>query len=70
MKKDAKGRVSLTEREADDIREHLETLFAMGGTLDEEFTAACNNAGKYARKLFKLLYGEGTPKWEPGSPYY
>lgn len=65
MKKDNKGRISLTEREADEIREHLETLFAMAGTLDDDFTAECKHAGRYARKLYKLMYGEGTPRWEP-----
>ena len=65
MKKDANGRISLTKNEADTIREALETLFAMSGTLDEDFNAECNRAGRYARKLYKLIYGEGTPKWEP-----
>lgn len=60
-----KNRISLTEREADEIREVLETLFAMAGTLDDDFNVECNRAGRYARKLYKLLYGEGTPKWEP-----
>lgn len=65
MKKDANGRISLTENEADTIREALETLFSMSGAFDEDFTAECNRAGRYARKLYKLIYGEGTPKWEP-----
>lgn len=68
MKKDANGRISLTENEADSIREALETLFAMSGTLDEDFTAECNRAGRYARKLYKLIYGEGTPQWQPIEP--
>lgn len=68
MKKDANGRISLTEREADEIREHLETLFAMSGTLDEDFNAECNRAGRYARKLYKLIHGEGTPQWQPVEP--
>lgn len=65
MKKSANGRISLTENEADEIRECLESLFAMSGTLDEDFNTECNRAGRYARKLYKLIYGEGTPRWEP-----
>ena len=68
MKKDNKGRISLTEREADEIREYLETLFAMEGTLDEDFNAECHRAGFYARKLYKILHGEGSPKWAPAPP--
>lgn len=59
------NRISLTKKEADEIREALETLFAMSGTLDDDFNAESNRAGRYARKLYKLLYGEGTPRWEP-----
>lgn len=68
MKKESKGRISLTEREADEIREYLETLYAMEGTLDEDFNAECRRAGFFARKLFKLLYGEGHPKWDEFGP--
>lgn len=68
MKKDSKGRISLTENEADTIREALETLFSMAGTLDDDFNAECKRAGRYARMLYKLIYGEGTPQWEPAEP--
>lgn len=64
MKKDKNGRISLTLKEADEIREFLETLFAMEGTLDEDFNAECKKAGKHARKLFRLIHGEGSPGWQ------
>ena len=64
MKKDKNGRISLTLKEADEIREFLETLFAMEGTMDENFNAECKTAGKYARKLFRLLHGAGSPGWQ------
>lgn len=51
-------------KEADEIREHLETLYAMEGTLDEDFNAECKNAGHYARNLCELIYGHRHPKWE------
>lgn len=38
MKKDG-NRISLTIKEADEIREYLETLYAMEGTLDEDFNS-------------------------------
>ncbi|MDE6246657.1 MAG: hypothetical protein K2M41_02290 [Muribaculaceae bacterium] len=59
--------------EADAIREHLETLFAMEGTFDEDFNAECKSAGKFARKMCELLYGHRNPQWttpEPPEPKY
>lgn len=41
MKKDG-NRISLTIKEADEIREYLETLYAMEGTLDEDFNSECH----------------------------
>lgn len=68
MKKDSKGRISLTESEADEIREYLETLYAMEGTLDEDFNAECHRAGFFARKLYRLLHGEGNPIFPVAPP--
>lgn len=65
MKKDDKGRISMTQKEADEIRELLETLFSMEGTLDEDFNFECHRAGIHARKICELLYGHRNPKWEP-----
>lgn len=67
------NRISLTQREADEIREHLETLFAMEGTFDEDFNAECKSAGHFARKICELLYGHRHPTWgnpEPPEPKY
>lgn len=56
MKKDG-NRISLTIKEADEIREYLETLYAMEGTLDEDFNSECHRAGFYARNMCKLILG-------------
>lgn len=57
MKKDG-NRISLTIKEADEIREYLETLYAMEGTLDEEDSnSECHRAGFYARNMCKLIHG-------------
>ena len=63
-----KDRITLTLKEADAIREHLETLFAMEGTFDEDFNAECKSAGKCARKMCELLYGHRHPQWETPEP--
>ncbi len=63
MKKDGK-RISLTLKEADEIRELLETLFSMEGTLDEDFNWECHRAGIHARKMCELLYGHRNPSWD------
>ena len=61
------NRISLTLNEADEIREHLETLFAMEGTYDEDFNAECKRAGFFARKMCELIHGHRHPQWpEPG----
>lgn len=59
------NRISLTITEADEIREYLETLYAMEGTLDEDFNHECHRAGFYARKLCELIYGHRNPSWMP-----
>jgi len=62
-----KNRISLTLNEADEIREYLETLYAMEGTLDESFNAECRRAGFFARKLHRLLKGDAPVTWpDPG----
>ncbi len=61
MKQDKNGRISLTPNEADEIREYLETLFAMEGTLDEDFNRECHRAGYYATRLNILLHGTRRP---------
>lgn len=64
MKKEKNGRISLTQNEADEIREYLETLFAMEGTLDEDFNRECHRAGYYAIRLNVLLHGARRPKFQ------
>lgn len=68
MKKDKNERISLTFKEADEIRELLETLFAMEGTLDEDFNRECKRAGVHARNMCELLHGHRNPKWEDPEP--
>ena len=75
MKKD-KDRISLTRKEADEIREFLETLYAMEGTLDDDFNRECHRAGIHARNLCELLHGHRNPTWAtpdepipPRNPY-
>lgn len=67
MKK-VNNRVSLTLKEADSIRELLETLNSMDGTLDEDFNSECKQAGRYARNLCQILYGHRHPTWQDGIP--
>lgn len=67
MKRD-NNRISLTLKEADEVREHLETLYAMEGTLDEDFTRECHRAGFFARKMCELIHGHRHPQWEDPEP--
>ena len=67
MKKDG-NRISLTINEADEIREYLETLYAMEGTLDEDFNSECHRAGFYARKICELIHGHRHPTWDAAGP--
>ena len=66
--KRANNRISLTLKEADDIRELLESLSSMSGTLDEDFNAECKQAERYARILCQVLYGHRHPTWQDGIP--
>lgn len=69
MKNEKNKRISLTFSEADEIRELLETLFAMEGTFDEDFNYECKRAGVHARKMCELLHGHRSPTWEkPNTP--
>lgn len=54
MKIDSKGYITLTPRESDEIMEYLDTLNAMRGAYDEEFTSDCQRAGKYSDRFLKL----------------
>ncbi len=47
--------VVFTEKEAIEIAELLETLAAMSGTIDEEFTKECQKASKYADKIREIF---------------
>jgi hypothetical protein len=62
------SRISLTLKEADDIRELLESLSSMCGTLDEDFNAECRQAERLARNLCQVLYGHRHPTWQDGLP--
>lgn len=54
MKIDAKGYITLTPKESDEIMDLLDTLEAMGGTYDQGFASDCNKAGKYSKKILSL----------------
>lgn len=54
MKIDSKGYVTLTPRESAEIIECLETLEAMSGAYDEDFTRDCQTAGRYSNRLLNL----------------
>lgn len=62
------NRISLTLKEADEIRELLESLYAMEGTLDEDFNYECHRAGFHARKMCELIHGHRNPQWEDPEP--
>lgn len=47
--------IIFTEKEAIAIAECLETLAAMSGAIDEEFTECCKKSGKYADKIREIL---------------
>ena len=60
MKIDSKGYITLTPRESNEIMECLDTLNAMRGAYDEEFTRDCQRAGKYSNRFIELknsIYG-------------
>lgn len=54
MKIDAKGYITLTLKESDEIMDLLDTLEAVGGSYDQEFASDCNKAGKYSKKILSL----------------
>lgn len=47
-----------TKEEMMEIVECLETLEAMSGAYDEEFTKECKKAGKYAKKIRKFIQNQ------------
>lgn len=47
--------IVFTEKEATAIAECLETLAAMSGAIDENFTKECQRADKYANKIRELI---------------
>lgn len=54
MKRDKQGYIILTPRESNEIMDLLDTLGAMSGAYDEEFTKECNKAQKYSDKILTL----------------
>lgn len=50
-----KKEIVFTEKEAIAIAECLETLAAMSGTVDEEFTKECKKAAQYADKIRHII---------------
>lgn len=54
MKIDSKGYITLTPRESNEIMDALDTLAAMSGTYDIDFTNVCKKADKYSIKILEL----------------
>lgn len=54
MKIDAKGYITLTPKESDEIMDLLDTLAAMSGAYDQDFTEECKKADKYSNKILSL----------------
>lgn len=54
MKIDARGYITLTPKESEDIMDLLDTLAAMSGAYDIDFTRECKKAGKYSNKIQSL----------------
>lgn len=50
-----KKEIVFTEKEAIAIAECLETLAAMSGAIDDEFTKECQKAAKYADKIRHII---------------
>lgn len=50
-----KREIVFTEKEAIAIAECLETLAAMSGAIDEDFTKECKKAAQYADKIRKII---------------
>lgn len=51
MKIDAKGYITLTPKESEEIMDLLDTLAAMSGSYDQDFTTECRKAQKYSDKI-------------------
>ena len=51
MKIDAKGYITLTPKESEEIMDLLDTLVAMSGAYDVDFTRDCKRAQKYSDKI-------------------
>lgn len=54
MKIDTKGYITLTPKESEEIMDLLDTLAAMSGAYDTDFTAECKKAQKYSDKILTL----------------
>lgn len=54
MKIDTKGYITLTPKESDEIMDLLDTLAAMIGAYDQDFTEECIKADKYSNKILSL----------------
>lgn len=54
MKIDSKGYITLTPKESNEIMDLLDTLAAMSGAYDQDFTAECKKSQKYSDKILSL----------------
>ena len=54
MKIDSKGYITLTPKESNEIMDLLDTLTAMSGAYDQDFTAECKKSQKYSDKILSL----------------
>lgn len=54
MKIDTKGYITLTPKESEEIMDLLDTLAAMSGAFDQDFTGDCKKAQKYSDKILSL----------------
>lgn len=54
MKIDTKGYITLTPKESNEIMDLLDTLAAMSGAFDQDFTRECKKAQKYSDKILEL----------------
>lgn len=54
MKIDAKSYITLTPKESEEIMDLLDTLAAMSGAYDIDFTRECKKAEKYSNKILSL----------------
>ena len=51
MKIDSKGYITLTPKESKEIMDLLDTLAAMSGAYDQDFTGECKKAQKHSDKI-------------------